>query len=82
MVIAMQIHLRKVGNSRGVIIPASFLEACSLKDNVDLRLEGKKIVIEALKTPRAGWFNGYKEEVSDDVWSDVLPEDVAEEWEW
>jgi len=56
----METHLRKVGNSQGIIIPASFLEACSLKKDVDLRIEGKTLVIEALKKPRVGWFDNYK----------------------
>ena len=78
----MQTHLRKVGNSRGVIIPANFIEACSLKDKVELRIEGNTLVIEALKKPRAGWFDSYQEEASDDIWNDTLPDDITEEWEW
>ena len=78
----MHTHIRKVGNSRGVIIPANFLEACSLKDKVDLRIEGKTLVIEALTKPRAGWFDSYQEEVSDEAWNDVLSDDITEEWEW
>ena len=55
MEIVMETHLRKVGNSQGIIIPASFLEACSLKKEVDLKIEGKTLVIKALKKPeRAG----------------------------
>jgi len=42
-------HLRKIGNSQGVIIPASFLEACSLKKAIDLRVEGNTLIIEAQK---------------------------------
>jgi len=45
----MHTHLRKIGNSKGIIIPADFLESCSLNDEVELRIEGKCIVIEALK---------------------------------
>jgi len=84
MEIAMQTHLRKVGNSQGIIIPASFLDACSLKKDVDLRIEGKTLVIEALKKPRAGWFDNYQEEevVNGDVWNDTLPDDITEDWEW
>ncbi len=78
----MHTHLRKVGNSRGVIIPASFIEACSLKDSVDLRIEGSTLVIEALRKPRAGWFDAYQVEASDDTWNDTLPDDITEEWEW
>lgn len=78
----MHTHLRKVGNSRGVIIPAGFIEACSLQDSIDLRIEGSTLVIEALKKPREGWFDGYQEEASDDTWNDTLPDDLTEEWEW
>jgi len=80
----METHLRKVGNSQGIIIPASFLEACSLKHDVDLRIEGKTLVIEALNKPRTGWFDNYKKEreIKDEVWNDSLPDDVTEEWEW
>ena len=80
----MQTHLRKVGNSQGIIIPASFLEACSLTKELDLRIEGKTLVIEAIKKPRAAWFDAYKQEevLKDDVWNDSLPDDITKEWEW
>ena len=78
----MHTYLRKIGNSKGIIIPAAFLESCSLSDKVDLRIEGKTLIIQALKKQRAGWFDGYKEEIDDNVWNDILPDDVSEEWEW
>jgi len=78
----MQTHLRKIGNSQGVIIPASFLEACSLKKEIDLRVEGNTLIIEALKKPRTGWFDNYKNEVSDEARNDSLLDDITEEWEW
>ncbi len=78
----MHTHLRKIGNSKGIIIPAAFLESCSLSDEVDLHIEGKTLVIKSITKPRAGWFDGYREAVDDNVWNDVLPEDVNEEWEW
>ncbi len=37
----METHLRKVGNSQGII--------GSLKNDVDLRIEGKTLIIKALK---------------------------------
>jgi len=78
----MRTHLRKIGNSRGVIIPSAFLEACSLSEEVDLRIEGTILVIEALKKPRSGWFDEYQTEATDDAWENVLPDDISEEWEW
>lgn len=56
----MRINLVKVGNSKGVIIPAAILASCGLKDAVDLQTKGKKLVIEALKLPRAGWSEATK----------------------
>lgn len=83
MAAMMETHLRKVGNSQGIIIPASFIEACSLKNDVDLRIEGKTLIIKALKKPREGWFDSYKEEeIKGDVWNDSLPDDITEEWQW
>jgi len=78
----MRTHLRKVGNSRGVIIPAALLEACGLGEEVDLRVEGKTIVIEALQVPRSGWFDGFKSEADDDVWAALPVDDDSGEWEW
>ncbi|TXK96289.1 AbrB family transcriptional regulator [Methylococcaceae bacterium CS1] len=78
----MHTYLRKIGNSKGIIIPTAFLESCSLSDAVDLRIEGKTLVIKPLNKPRAGWFDGYKEEADDGLWNDMLADDINEEWEW
>jgi antitoxin MazE len=51
--------LRKIGNSKGVIIPAALLSACDFADTVELRLEGRRLVIEPVKAPRRDWFEGY-----------------------
>lgn len=78
----MRTHLRKVGNSRGVIIPAALLEACGLGEEVDLRMEGKTLVIEAVKTPRSGWFDGYQPETDSDVLASLPVDEADGEWEW
>ncbi len=78
----MHTHLRKIGNSKGIIIPAAFLESCSLSNQVDLSIEGKTLVIQSLKKLRSGWFDGYREEMEDNTWNDMLADDVNEEWEW
>ena len=80
----MRTHLRKVGNSRGVIIPAAFLETCQLSDEVELHIKGKTLVIEAAKKPRENWFDGYQasEDPHDDAWDNVAVDSVTEDWEW
>ena len=75
-------QLRKIGNSRGIIIPAALLEACELGDEVDLRLEGKTLVIEALNAPRKAWFDSYKPEDNVDAFACLPIDDASEEWQW
>lgn len=49
--------VRKVGNSRGVLIPAAFLASCQIEDQVEMHLQDGQIVIKPVKrTLRAGWF--------------------------
>lgn len=79
----MRTNIRKVGNSRGVIIPAALLAACELGEEVELTVQGKTLVIEALKTPRQNWFTAFKpERADDDVWSELPPDEGDEEWSW
>jgi antitoxin MazE len=79
----MRTTVRKVGNSRGVLIPAAFLAECKVGAEIELRQEGGRIIIETVKEPRAGWFDGYHAEEDADAW-EVLVETPAEseEWQW
>lgn len=83
----MRASLRKVGNSRGIIIPATLLAACEMGEEVDIRLEGKNLIIAPIKMPRAGWFKGYKPEADISPF-DTLPVDEdngnegSKDWVW
>jgi len=79
----MKSTLRKIGNSRGVLIPAPFLSACRIDDEIEMRLEGDRIVIEPLRQPRLGWFDGYQPSKDDDAWSELIEtEEENDEWQW
>ncbi len=78
----MRARLRKVGNSRGIIIPASLLAACDMGDEVDIRLEGKHLVLAPVKVPRSGWFECYKPEEDVEPLSALPVEEGCDEWEW
>ena len=78
----MRTTLRKIGNSRGVLIPAALLAECGIADEIDMRLEGNKIVIESLRPTRTGWFVGYRPEDDVDAWEPMSPESDSGEWEW
>jgi antitoxin MazE len=52
----MQVAIRKMGNSHGVLIPKPVLAELGLTDVADLVLNKGVIEIRAIKTnPRAGW---------------------------
>ncbi|MCP5407667.1 MAG: AbrB/MazE/SpoVT family DNA-binding domain-containing protein [Chromatiaceae bacterium] len=79
----MKSTLRKIGNSRGVLIPASLLAACEIENEIEMRLEGNRIVIEPVRAPRLGWFESYQPEQDENAWSDfVETESENEEWQW
>lgn len=78
----MRTSLRKVGNSRGVIIPAALLAACEMGDEVDIRLEGKSLLIAPINAPRTGWFAGYKAEADAAPLAAIPVDEGDEEWVW
>ncbi|MFA7280408.1 MAG: hypothetical protein WC100_09950 [Sterolibacterium sp.] len=78
----MRTTIRKIGNSRGVLIPAALLAECGIADEIDLRLEGTKIVIERLQPARLGWYDGYRVEKDADAWEGMPPVAESDEWEW
>lgn len=41
----MRTVLRKVGNSRGVLNPAAFLEECDVGADIMMRLDGRGVII-------------------------------------
>jgi len=81
--------LRKVGNSRGVLIPAAFLASCQIEDQVDMALQDGQIVIRPAKRPlREGWFDRSAtasmepdETAEDAVWESATTTDDSE-WVW
>ncbi len=74
--------LRKIGNSRGVLIPATLLAECGISNEIELRLENGRIVIEPASSTREGWFDGYRAELDDDAWRELPPAADSGEWEW
>jgi antitoxin MazE len=79
----MRTTLRKVGNSRGVLIPAAFLATCEVGTEIEMRQEGQRIIIEPVKAPRAGWFNGYRAKKEENAWEGMTETPVeSEDWQW
>lgn len=81
--------LRKVGNSRGVLIPAAFLASWQIEDQVDMQLQDGQIVIRPVKRKlRKGWFDqpsavaAQTDEAAEAQAWDAVPAADDTEWAW
>jgi antitoxin MazE len=74
--------LRKVGNSRGVLIPAAMLAECQIQGPVEMTVEAGRLVITPVCNPRSAWFAGYDAAADEDVWGDWPVEEGCTEWVW
>jgi antitoxin MazE len=76
----MKSTIRKIGNSRGVLLPKSFIEECGMKDVVEIELVDNAIVIRPAAELRKGWFD---KPISDEHVLDSIPLDEGlSDWEW
>ncbi|HQS03147.1 MAG: AbrB family transcriptional regulator [Halothiobacillus sp. 24-54-40] len=78
----MRTHLRKVGNSRGVIIPAALLAQCALEHEIDIRVEGGALVITPVRLARAQWFDDYQAHLDHEPLSPIPVDEDSDEWVW
>ena len=74
----------KIGNSRGIRIPQALLEQIGLTGNVEMTIEGNKLVINPLRLSRQGWGAQFGDmaEHGDDRLVDQTPATQWEEVEW
>lgn len=82
----MKANIVRIGNSRGIRIPQPILEECGIGEEVDLRVEKKRIILEPVKTKaRTGWSEQFKtmhEHGEDKL---LLPEGIdasVKDWQW
>ncbi len=82
----MKTEIVRIGNSRGVRIPKSFIEEAGLENEVELRLVDGGILVESAPVPRTGWAEAAKQ-MHDadkrDALDDLFTTDFDdEEWTW
>lgn len=80
--VTMKTNLRKIGNSRGVLIPAPLLAACEIMDEVELTIEEGRLVVAAVKPAREGWFDHYDQSNDQAIWPESGSLSADAEWEW
>jgi antitoxin MazE len=84
----MKARLLRIGSSLGIQIPKPLLEQAGLQDEVEIEVEGDRLVLSAPSHPRAGWDKAFQAMArqGDDALldgGDFLPTRWdEEEWEW
>ena len=75
----MEVAIRKMGNSQGVLIPKPILVQVGLEGTADLQVRNGVIEIRAVRrNPREGWADDARRLAEQDSDALVWPEDANE----
>jgi antitoxin MazE len=82
---ATKTPIRRIGNSRGVIIPAAVLSDIGAQEELLMSVVKGRIVLEAVNEPRKGWFDNalnYRVATQEELeWDNANLTDTRD-WEW
>ncbi|MCA1734267.1 MAG: AbrB/MazE/SpoVT family DNA-binding domain-containing protein [Acidobacteria bacterium] len=78
----MKASVIRIGNSRGIRLPKPILEQCGIEDEVEIEVEGGRLIIRPATAPRAGWSEAFGEGGEDTLRETPAPEWDESEWEW
>jgi antitoxin MazE len=80
----MKTSLIKIGNSKGIRINVNIIKECELDSEVEIKVIDKKIIIEAVKEPRADWNKSFEEmhKKNEDVLLINNGNTFDKDWEW
>ena len=87
----MKASIIKIGNSKGIRLPKPVLEQCEFRDEVDIQVRDKKLIVTKRNSTRQGWAKEFeqiakqeKPKKKDDLkeFRDFRTEWEKNEWEW
>ncbi len=84
----MKSRIVKIGNSRGVRIPKPLIEETGLGEEVEIQVEGNRLIIAPADRPRANWATCFRKmaRAGDDSLIDgdvqIRTQWEKDEWEW
>jgi antitoxin MazE len=81
----MILPIVRIGNSKGIRLPKTLLEQCSIIDQVDVEVNKENITLRPHRQPRQGWAEQMKKmsEQGDDKL--LIPDTIDQDfdgWEW
>ena len=78
--------IRRLGNSRGILIPKPLLKQAGLEDQAEILVEGYALIVRRPKpAPRAGWAEASKEIAArgeDRLVLGDFANEADEDWTW
>jgi antitoxin MazE len=84
--VAMLTTIRRLGNSRGILIPKPLLKQAGLEDQAEILVEGNTLIVRRPKpAPRAGWAEASKEIAArgeDRLVLGDFANEADEDWTW
>lgn len=79
----MHTMLRKIGNSRGVIIPSAVIEQLHIENEVEMIVQDGVLLLKPSNSLRKGWFDNYDPAKDVELFSEMKELDSElEDWEW
>ncbi|GAB4032574.1 AbrB/MazE/SpoVT family DNA-binding domain-containing protein [Spirosoma jeollabukense] len=85
----MHVHIRRIGNSQGIIIPRPLLQQAGIENEVELKVIDGAIVLRPVKSnPRTGWDKQFQEAIEaghkpeSDLFDNLSNDFDQSEWQW
>ena len=86
MTVMIRSKVVKIGNSRGIRIPRTLLEQAGLTDEVEMMVEGNRLIVHSAHLPRSGWearFAEMTKQGDDQLLDEITPTEWdQDEWTW
>ena len=82
----MKSKIISIGNSKGIIIPSSFMKDLGLTDAVEMEVVENTLVIRPFSKVRDGWEDRIAQAAKGDAGKDRMPDffkdEKLEDWTW
>jgi antitoxin MazE len=82
----MKSKIISIGNSKGIIIPSSFMKDLGLTDAIEMEVVENTLVIRPISSARKGWEEQIalvaKSDKSNDRLPDFFKDENMEDWTW
>ena len=83
----MRTNLIRIGNSQGIRIPKAVVEQCGFEGEVEMRVEGRSLILSPARPPRHGWDEAFAAMAGRGDDAPLMPDDLEhgfdrDEWAW